>query len=82
MYRKQPSKSILLADYLSDNSKLHDIVVCTWVIIYLLELSVRLELTTVVYKTTVLPVKLRKHIQELHYFLVHFQKPFLLLVDR
>ena len=33
----------------------------TWVIIYLLELSVRLELTTVVYKTTALPVKLRKH---------------------
>ena len=37
----------------------------TWVIIYLLELSVRLELTTVVYKTTALPVKLRKRIQEL-----------------
>nr|DAQ49108.1 MAG TPA: hypothetical protein [Caudoviricetes sp.] len=33
----------------------------------MLELSVRLELTTVVYKTTILPVKLRKHIQELHY---------------
>lgn len=62
IHRKQPSKSILLADYLSDNSKLHDIVVCTWIIIYLLELSVRLELTIVVYKTTVLPVKLRKHI--------------------
>ena len=63
----------------------------TWVIIYLLELSVRLELTTVVYKTTALPVKLRKRIQELQYFLgrqltsylvLHFQKPFLLLVDR
>ena len=60
----------------------------TWLIIYLLELSVRLELTIVVYKTTVLPVKLRKHIQELQYFLggqltsylvLHFQKPFLLL---
>lgn len=34
----------------------------TWVIIYLMELSVRLELTAVVYKTTALPVKLRKHI--------------------
>ena len=34
----------------------------TWLIIYLMELSVRLELTTVVYKTTVLPVKLRKHV--------------------
>lgn len=55
-----------MSDYLSDNSKLHDIVVCTWVIIYLLELSVRLELTTVVYKTTALPVKLRKHMQEIY----------------
>ena len=53
-----------------------------------MELSVRLELTIVVYKTTVLPVKLRKHIQELYntrrffYFLTVFiqnQKPFLLL---
>ena len=62
IHKKQPYKRIRMSDYLSDNSKLHDIVVCTWVIIYLLELSVRLELTIVVYKTTVLSVKLRKHI--------------------
>ena len=47
----------------------------TWLIIYLLELSARLELAIVVYKTTVLPVKLRKHARNMFELLDTDTKP-------